>query len=142
MCLVLFFFKQKTAYEMRISDWSSDVCSSDLPRLRPLPLHALAHIVALIFAAIPQRLFEPDLVVAEVGKAHRRALHVAHRVAVGLQHRVGPAHELAIGLVAAQPQRRGYEAFGRGLAIELNIDRVAARERKSAGWGRGGDGRV
>src|SRR3546814_5064706 len=26
----LFFFKQKTAYEMRISDWSSDVCSSDL----------------------------------------------------------------------------------------------------------------
>src|SRR3546814_13566234 len=37
MCLVVlsyllfFFFKQKTAYEMRISDWSSDVCSSDLP---------------------------------------------------------------------------------------------------------------
>src|SRR3546814_2439460 len=29
MCL-FFFFKQKTAYEMRISDWSSDVCSSDL----------------------------------------------------------------------------------------------------------------
>src|SRR3546814_1590626 len=29
MC-VFFFFKQKTAYEMRISDWSSDVCSSDL----------------------------------------------------------------------------------------------------------------
>src|SRR3546814_1940553 len=28
-----FFFKQKTAYEMRISDWSSDVCSSDLPEL-------------------------------------------------------------------------------------------------------------
>src|SRR3546814_10186200 len=27
---VIFFFKQKTAYEMRISDWSSDVCSSDL----------------------------------------------------------------------------------------------------------------
>src|SRR3546814_5374685 len=33
MCCVVifFFFKQKTAYEMRISDWSSDVCSSDLP---------------------------------------------------------------------------------------------------------------
>src|SRR3546814_2121279 len=30
LCL-FFFFKQKTAYEMRISDWSSDVCSSDLP---------------------------------------------------------------------------------------------------------------
>src|SRR3546814_6950090 len=44
VCL-FFFFKQKTAYDMRISDWSSDVCSSDLlsftghnsaPRLSPL----------------------------------------------------------------------------------------------------------
>src|SRR3546814_4350319 len=31
LSLLFFFFKQKTAYEMRISDWSSDVCSSDLP---------------------------------------------------------------------------------------------------------------
>src|SRR3546814_1976066 len=30
---IVFFFKQKTAYEMRISDWSSDVCSSDLEAL-------------------------------------------------------------------------------------------------------------
>src|SRR3546814_2000874 len=30
LVIVVFFFKQKTAYEMRISDWSSDVCSSDL----------------------------------------------------------------------------------------------------------------
>src|SRR3546814_2973858 len=43
--LLLFFFKHKTAYEMRISDWSSDVCSSDLaglparPRLRALRRH-------------------------------------------------------------------------------------------------------
>src|SRR3546814_6205311 len=36
MACVFFFFKQKTAYEMRISDWSSDVCSSDLtPRGAP-----------------------------------------------------------------------------------------------------------
>src|SRR3546814_1083383 len=33
--LIFFFFKQKTAYEMRISDWSSDVCSSDLPHRQP-----------------------------------------------------------------------------------------------------------
>src|SRR3546814_9574962 len=44
MCVVLccvfwfFFFKQKTAYDMRISDWSSDVCSSDLGCLKPLKL--------------------------------------------------------------------------------------------------------
>src|SRR3546814_5604353 len=39
ICVVfelVFFFKQKTAYEMRISDWSSDVCSSDLAAA-PLP---------------------------------------------------------------------------------------------------------
>src|SRR3546814_4711671 len=39
--LIFFFFKQKTAYEMRISDWSSDVCSSDLLaayRFHPLAL--------------------------------------------------------------------------------------------------------
>src|SRR3546814_9540474 len=43
--MFFFFFKQKTAYEMRISDWSSDVCSSDLCRVphkralhRPPPL--------------------------------------------------------------------------------------------------------
>src|SRR3546814_5311242 len=34
--LFFFFFKQKTAYEMRISDWSSDVCSSDLPSSTPI----------------------------------------------------------------------------------------------------------
>src|SRR3546814_4848479 len=34
-CSLFFFFKQKTAYEMRISDWSSDVCSSDLIYLDP-----------------------------------------------------------------------------------------------------------
>src|SRR3546814_1505650 len=40
----VFFFKQKTAYEMRISDWSSDVCSSDLyarPRLTRQDIGAL-----------------------------------------------------------------------------------------------------
>src|SRR3546814_1913620 len=38
--LFFFFFKQKTAYEMRISDWSSDVCSSDLDlTARPAPGH-------------------------------------------------------------------------------------------------------
>src|SRR3546814_14687564 len=45
--MFFFFFKQKTAYEMRISDWSSDVCSSDLadrrfgPRIAAFPAHLL-----------------------------------------------------------------------------------------------------
>src|SRR3546814_10298299 len=46
-----FFFKQKTAYEMRISDWSSDVCSSDLDFyrvwLRKKSMHPLIRIVVL-----------------------------------------------------------------------------------------------
>src|SRR3546814_7861660 len=37
--LFFFFFKQKTAYEMRISDWSSDVCSSDLRGWYRMLLH-------------------------------------------------------------------------------------------------------
>src|SRR3546814_4780245 len=37
-CCFFFFFKQKTAYEMRISDWSSDVCSSDLAVLGALEI--------------------------------------------------------------------------------------------------------
>src|SRR3546814_4904306 len=36
LTVLVFFFKQKTAYEMRISDWSSDVCSSDLAVTRPV----------------------------------------------------------------------------------------------------------
>src|SRR3546814_5383778 len=40
LLLVIFVFKQKTAYEMRNSDWSSDVCSSDLGRGRPTRMDA------------------------------------------------------------------------------------------------------
>src|SRR3546814_4937618 len=59
MCNVcFFFFKQKTAYEMRISDWSSDVCSSDLlPRARatdrgdePVPVRASGRRLARLLA--------------------------------------------------------------------------------------------
>src|SRR3546814_6991824 len=37
-CVVFFVCKQKTSYDMRISDWSSDVCSSDLPGQMPWDL--------------------------------------------------------------------------------------------------------
>src|SRR3546814_10099147 len=43
MCdIYFFFFKQKTAYEMRISDWSSDVCSSDLTSIERLRSAAMS----------------------------------------------------------------------------------------------------
>src|SRR3546814_15926736 len=49
--IFFFFFKQKTAYEMRISDWSSDVCSSDLRR----PARPFSAPVARKRAAVPER---------------------------------------------------------------------------------------
>src|SRR3546814_7009586 len=51
---LFFFFKQKTAYEMRISDWSSDVCSSDLPPVSGQPDEAVED-------ALGARLLEFDL---------------------------------------------------------------------------------
>src|SRR3546814_2717188 len=70
MCVIIFFFKQKTAYEMRISDWSSDVCSSDLlPNCLP-PLivvgtvqvaHAIALEATLSFLGIGLPITEPSL---------------------------------------------------------------------------------
>src|SRR3546814_3047304 len=55
----MFVFKHKTAYEMRISDWSSDVCSSDLGQLRteinggePIRMFSLQHLgIKTIWAA-------------------------------------------------------------------------------------------
>src|SRR3546814_8954345 len=44
MVVFFFFFKQKTAYEMRISDWSSDVCSSDLDVLAMLAEREARHL--------------------------------------------------------------------------------------------------
>src|SRR3546814_2384918 len=58
MCVFFFFFKQKTAYEMRISDWSSDVCSSDL-----------RHEGELGFQLIAARRHQ------QVGEIHRRRTH-------------------------------------------------------------------
>src|SRR3546814_7427850 len=62
-----FFFKQKTAYEMRISDWSSDVCSSDLGEPRAGLLHE-----ALVDADVQQRALSRDaLAVDDVELAER-----------------------------------------------------------------------
>src|SRR3546814_11200711 len=62
-----FFFKQKTAYEMRISDWSSDVCSSDLRGWRPEATREAAREMALA---------QPLVALADalLAKRHRQAL--------------------------------------------------------------------
>src|SRR3546814_116756 len=77
--LFFFFFKQKTAYEMRISDWSSDVCSSDLLAQRGRHLVGQRagddHHVGL-----PRARPEHDAEAVEVVAAGRR-LHHLHRAA-------------------------------------------------------------
>src|SRR3546814_5258180 len=70
MGLFFFFFKQKTAYEMRISDWSSDVCSSDL---RDRRVEFVRHTTA-------------DVVGLECRQARYRSLHRA-RCALAFRHR-------------------------------------------------------
>src|SRR3546814_10397814 len=55
---VIFFFKHKTAYDMRISDWSSDVCSSDLKNKKILNRMELMQVFGVVDAlADTQRRF-------------------------------------------------------------------------------------
>src|SRR3546814_12018748 len=79
--MLFFFFKQKTAYEMRISDWSSDVCSSDLiaaARADKARRHAL-----IVFQQRLQQMLRPDpLMVPADGDGLR-----------GLQKALGPLGE-------------------------------------------------
>src|SRR3546814_3585022 len=77
---LFFFFKQKTAYEMRISDWSSDVCSSDLidgadPRAIPHLVHRVRRLFDLDADPAPvHRVFADDPLLArgKIGRASCR----------------------------------------------------------------------
>src|SRR3546814_5566723 len=81
VCFVFFFFKQKTAYEMRISDWSSDVCSSDL-----------VGAVAGAVAAGHERQFELAAAVFGKGQAHQAAAMGDHEIdGVGRDEQIGRA---------------------------------------------------
>src|SRR3546814_10251731 len=65
---MLFFFEQKTAYEMRISDWSSDVCSSDLMTLQP----DLDAVYVDPFSATPMLILVCDIVDPGTGELYAR----------------------------------------------------------------------
>src|SRR3546814_9430257 len=79
---VFFFFKQKTAYEMRISDWSSDVCSSDLRDLDRIFMHF-------------------HIFMAEDFRADDRILHeILRHPAADHQKPGGPGRDLDVGQFA------------------------------------------
>src|SRR3546814_1805106 len=75
MVMLFFFFKQKTAYEMRISDWSSDVCSSDLREQR---LQRGADVVEVHFLRV-QRTARCLHVILQFLRALVAAVAVLHR---------------------------------------------------------------
>src|SRR3546814_14074518 len=127
---MFFFFKQKTAYEMRISDWSSDVCSSDLVGLLAANLAGLQRQVRAGNIAADRR---------------KDTLHAAARVG-------GAAHDLDLALAGiddANPEtirvgvlpRLLHIGDGEGLqrlrAIPPALPHQAA-DRTSAGWERVG----
>src|SRR3546814_2258045 len=71
MCIFIFFFKQKTAYEMRISDWSSDLCSSDLvcPQLAGVAQPIARRLIQIAHLGIGVGEDDPGLV--RIGEALR-----------------------------------------------------------------------
>src|SRR3546814_12807899 len=114
LCLfvVVFFFKQKTAYELRISDWSSDVCSSDLEDGRR-PDGALEPVEGVGHEIRPDR--RPDAV------SERRDASGAGR-AEGMERR-------AVGVVDGVGDDLGRDRPERDADGEDQIGRAAWRER-------------
>src|SRR3546814_2254820 len=104
-CCWFFFFKQKTAYEMRISDWSSDVCSSDLVVLVDgcdRSGTAPAFCARAFYEMLRARLRPHGLLVLNV---------------IGEKHRI----DAVVGAAA--------EAFGGRLIVMNEIGRASCRER-------------
>src|SRR3546814_5849270 len=85
VCVFFFFFKQKTAYEMRISDWSSDVCSSDLL----IPSLTAEENVRLV-TDIAEKPMDAADALALVGLADRRD-HYPAQLSGGEQQQIGRA---------------------------------------------------
>src|SRR3546814_4963320 len=86
---VFFFFKQKTAYEMRISDWSSDVCSSDLTLLLLLhPVHGGIAVMDFADLIRPARIKQDAL-----GRRRLTGINVGHDADVAIHiERMGAGH--------------------------------------------------
>src|SRR3546814_8604534 len=104
-CGFFFFFKQKTAYEMRISDWSSDVCSSDLPD--PVLCYRYAsdeedeHVAAVIRRMAAG---EVDLIAFTSTAQIRRLKKVAETAGLqdALRHAMSSLRVAAVGPVTAE----------------------------------------
>src|SRR3546814_13179206 len=104
--MIIFFFKQKTAYELRISDWSSDVCSSDLSeRFDCVPffwteqydfsLGSVGHAERWDEAEIDGSLAARDCTITYWRADQKLAVAVVHRALAGVRAEGELARELA-----------------------------------------------
>src|SRR3546814_11813253 len=96
---MFFFFKQKTAYEMRISDWSSDVCSSDLGDLAVL-LSRIA-IQQRIPGTIPADDPLAEDIISLAGSLHPDQAQLFYSVAVHSRQELSLAPDEYAGFVMA-----------------------------------------
>src|SRR3546814_18590130 len=124
---MVFFFKQKTAYEMRISDWSSDVCSSDLALYPDVRLDATGD------KTLVARVERQDLDELVGNLLENAAKYGGGSVFVTIA-RDGPVAEILIeddgaGISPADRAR----LFDRGVRLDSNKPRT---DRKSVLWGK------
>src|SRR3546814_13530481 len=150
LCLDLiffFFFKQKTAYEMRISDWSSDVCSSDLTPPRPSRHLGLA-LRSTDVRSIPPEIERayPALALAKTQRAAERghrALDAAAARAAPAPHSDrgrGRAHQVDtarggerrgdLGIDADAPDETNRKRVVKGKTWSVRVDRSGPRNHK------------
>src|SRR3546814_17449709 len=114
VCFV-FFFKQKTAYEMRISDWSSDVCSSDLDAVRLRDQLQLAG--------------------RDLGKlAGRTELDERHARTIEVEIVVGDDLLMAAEQLHVEPFRAKVELYVDDLVVRLEIARGSEARRGGDEW--------
>src|SRR3546814_944398 len=126
--VLFFFFKQKTAYDMRISDWSSDVCSSDL-QVAEVAVEIRVQVVeeqpadaARLVAVLEEEVLVAPALVRLVAFLATERLAQRARGAVPVQHVIVERIERGQVEAAAEPP-------GHGLAVALRAE--VAEDRKS-----------
>src|SRR3546814_3349411 len=137
-CFVFFFFKQKTAYEMRISDWSSDVCSSDLP-LENQHAFRLQHSEALGKTA--SQILAPVFTQLSVPRREPRArpgMHQVRRIksnkperGVGIWQVAEVQHHVRLNAQGALASRVAARVVGDCQRLAAHVDRKSTRLNSS-----------
>src|SRR3546814_9574010 len=121
--MFVFFFKQKTTNELRISDWSSDVCSSDLLHISPVGRLQLGGAAQVVEGAIA--VAQPLAPARPLGK-DARAVRREAQCLVAVGHRPGVVLDLAVAARAVEVERRpALPADQRGIEVEHRIARLA-----------------